>query len=128
MKVKKKGRLVGAAKRIVCGAERLVSLGLEISTSLIERLNLTVRQSLAPLVRKTLSFSWQRENLVRQAVLFQAFYNFARPHMSLREKVSETDGLFQRRQGQVTPGMAAGITDHVQTFRELLTFKPDRSP
>ncbi len=48
--------------------------------------------------------------------------------MSLREKVSETGGLSERKWNQVTPGMAAGITDHVWTFRELLIFKPDRSP
>ncbi len=127
VKEKEKGRMTGVAHRIVCGAERLLRLGLKISTSLIERLNLTVRQSLAPLARKTLSFSKERKNLERQVVFFQAFCNFARPHMSLREKLSETGGRFERKWKQVTPGMAAGITDHVWTFRELLTFKPDCS-
>ncbi len=114
--------------RIICGAERFVKSGLKISTTLLERLNLTIRQSLAPLWRKTLSFSKDRENLKKQVVFFQAFYNFARPHMSLRDKVAETDNLFERKYAPRTPGMAAGITDHVRTFRELLTMKLDRSP
>ncbi len=128
VKEREKGRVVGTVHRVICGAERPARPGLEISTSLIERLNRTIRQSLAPPVRKTLSFSKERKNLEKQVIFFQAFYNFARPHMSLREKVSESGGLFRRKWKQVTPGMAAGITDHVWTFRELLSFKPDRSP
>jgi hypothetical protein len=63
----------------------------------------------------------------RRVVLFQAFYNFARPHMSLRVPLSDqgahTSGLIQLKWGHRTPGMAAGLTDHVWTFRELLTVK-----
>ncbi len=91
--------------------------------NLLERLNLTIRQSLSPLVRKTLGFSKKRENLRKQTIFFQAFYNFARPHMSLREKINETDNLFVQKWIKKTPGMSAGITDHVWTFRELLTVK-----
>ena len=43
--------------------------------------------------------------------------------MSLREEINETKNLFEQRWTQKTPGMAAGITDHVWTFRELLTVK-----
>jgi hypothetical protein len=60
-------------------------------------------------------------------VLFQAFYNFARPHMSLRVPLSDPEpralGLIQSKWRHQTPGMAAGLTDHVWTFRELLTAK-----
>ena len=42
--------------RVRCGSKRLEHLGLSISTSLIERLNLTLRHPLAPLVRKSWSF------------------------------------------------------------------------
>ena len=63
----------------------------------------------------------------RRVVLFQAFYNFARPHMSLRlplpEPVPQASGLIQPKWSPRTPGMAAGLTDHVWTFRELLTAK-----
>jgi IS1 family transposase len=116
-------RIVGVTYRIITGAERLAQLGLKISTTLLERLNLTFRQSLAPLTRKTLCFSKEKENLQKQTVFFSCFYNFARPHMSLREKVNETDQLFKQKWKPKTPGMAAGLTDHVWTFRELLTIK-----
>jgi hypothetical protein len=63
----------------------------------------------------------------RRVVLFQAFYNFARPHMSLRlplpEQEPHASGLIQPKWCHRTPGMAAGLTDHVWTFRELLTAK-----
>ena len=45
---------------------------------------LTFRQSLSPLVRKTPGFSKKVSHLQMQADLFQVFYNFARPHLSLR--------------------------------------------
>ncbi len=128
VKKRKKGRILEITYRIVCGAERFIKSGLKISTTLLERLNLTIRQSLAPLGRKTLSFSKNRENLNKQVVFFQVFYNFTRPHMSLREKSAETDNLFERKYVSRTPGMAAGITNHVWTFRELLTMKFDYSP
>ncbi len=123
IKKKRQGRLVEVTTRIVCGAKRLASLGLTISTRLLERLNLTFRQSLAPLVRKTLSFSKERTHLQQQTCFFQAFYNVARPHMSLREQLTDTIARFEQRWRQKTPAMAAGITDHVWTFRELLTVK-----
>lgn len=123
VKEKKNGKLVSLTYRIRCGAERLAELGLKIGTSFLERLNLTIRQSLAPLKRKTLGYSKERENLKKQTVFFQAFYNFARPHMSLRERISDSDERFKKKWTQKTPGMAAGITGHVWTFRELLTIK-----
>jgi hypothetical protein len=109
----------------------MASLGLTISTSLLERLNLTFRQFLAPLVRKTLSFSKDRTHLQQQTCFFQAFYNVARPHMSLRllsprkagEQLTATIARFEQWWRQKTPAMAAGITDYVWTFRELLTVK-----
>ena len=123
VKEKKKGRLVGISHRIRCGAERLAKLGFNIGTSFLERLNLTIRQSLAPFGRKTLGFSKKKEHLKKQTIFFQIFYNFARPHMSLREKISDSDERFQKKWHPKTPAMAAGITEHVWEFRELLTYK-----
>ena len=123
VKEKKNGKLLKITYRIRCGAERLAKLGFKIGTSFLERLNLTIRQSLSPLKRKTLGYSKNRENLKKQTVFFQAFYNFARPHMSLRERICDSEERFQKKWNQKTPGMAAGITDHVWTFRELLTVK-----
>ena len=128
VKERKKGRIAGVTHRIIVGAEKFLNSGLKISTSLLERQNLTIRHSLAPLGGKTLNFSKKRDNLKKQTVFFQAFYNFARPHMSLREKVETHDLLFVRRWAPGTPGMAAGLTDHVWSFRELLTVKSDHAP
>jgi hypothetical protein len=47
------GRLHELVYCVRCGARRLETLGLSLSTSLLERLNLTLRHALAPLVRKT---------------------------------------------------------------------------
>jgi len=128
VKETKRGRVVSITHRIKCGANRFAKMGRKISTTLLERLNLTFRQSLSPLSRKTLSFSKKRENLKKQIVFFQTFYNVARPHMSLREKVSEVQRPFEQRWKSKTPAMAAGLTDHVWSFRELLTAKLPHGP
>jgi hypothetical protein len=124
---KKQGKLLTLSTRVVLGAERLTQLGLTISTALVERVTLTLRQALAPLGRKTSSFCKNRERLRPRVVFFQAFYNVARPHMSVRQQLPLCE---QTRQGAIhprwrerTPAMAAGLTDHVWTFRELLTAK-----
>ena len=127
IKKKQKGRLQELVYRVRCGARRLEELGLSISTSLLERLNLTLRHALAPLVRKSGSFCKDRIQMRRRVVFFQAFYNFARPHMSLRvplpDQAPPATGLIQPKWHHRTPGMAAGLTEHVWTFRELLTAK-----
>ena len=127
VKKKRQGRLQELVYRVRCGAKRLEELGLSISTSLIERLNLTLRHALAPLVRKSWSFCKDRSQMRRRVVFFQAFYNFARPHMSLRvplpDQALHATGLIQPKWHHRTPGMAAGLTNHVWTFRELLTAK-----
>src|SRR2546423_761827 len=127
VKQKKQGKLLTLSTRVVLGAERLTQLGLTISTALVERVNLTLRQALAPLARKTSSFCKDRERMRQRVVLFQAFYNVARPHMSLRQPLPLHErthhGAIRPRWRERTPALAAGVTDHVWTFRELLTAK-----
>jgi IS1 family transposase len=127
VKQKKQGTLLTLSTRVVLGAERLTHLGFTISTALVERVNLTLRQALAPLARKTSSFCKDRERLRQRVVFFQAFYNVARPHMSLRQPLPLRErtrrGAICPRWQERTPVMAAGLTDHVWTFRELLTAK-----
>ena len=48
--------------------------------------------------------------------------------MSLRERISEETHPFEQTWKQKTPAMAAGITNHVWTFRELLTVKLAHAP
>src|SRR5882762_3632576 len=127
VKQKKQGKLLTLSTRVVLGAERLTHLGFTISTALVERVHLPLRQALAPLARKTSSFCKDRERMRQRVVLFQVFYNMARPHMSLRLSLPDQDqhilGLIQPKWLPRTPAMAAGLTDHVWTFRELLTAK-----
>jgi IS1 family transposase/transposase-like protein len=127
VKQKQHGTLLTLSTRVVLGAERLTQLGLTLSTALVARVNLTLRQALAPLGRKTSSFCKDRERLRQRVVFFQAFYNVSRPHMSLRRQLPLREctqsGAIRLRWRERTPAMAAGVTDHVWTFRELLTAK-----
>jgi len=62
----------------------------------------------------------------RRVLFYQTFYNFVRPHMSLRLPLSphqECTALFKPRWQNRTPAMAAGLTNHVWSFREFLTVK-----
>jgi IS1 family transposase len=76
-----------------------------ISTSFVERQNLTMRMQLRRLTRLTNAFSKKLDNLKAAVALHFAYYNFCRVHASLR----------------VTPAMESGLTDHVWTMNELLT-------
>ncbi len=67
------------------------------STSLVERHNLTMRMSMRRFTRKSNGFSKKPENLRHMLALYFAYYNFCRPHESLR------------RQYDVTPAMEAGL-------------------
>jgi IS1 family transposase len=73
VKQQKQGKLRTLSTRVVLGAERLTQRGLTISTALVERVNLTWRQALAPLTRKTSSFCKDRERLQQRVVFFQTF-------------------------------------------------------
>jgi len=75
-----------------------------ISTSHIERQNLTIRMQLRRFTRLTNAFSKKLSNLRAALSLHFAWYNFCRVHSSLR----------------VTPAMAAGITDEIWSLEKLL--------
>jgi IS1 family transposase len=77
-----------------------------ISTSHVERLNLTTRMSVRRFTRLTNAFSRKVENHAAAVALHFAHYNYCRPHMTLGRKT--------------TPAMAAGVTDHVWTIDELI--------
>lgn len=107
------GRLVRVERRQVFG--RFES-DAEISTTFIERNNLTMRQENHRLARKTLGFSKKTEGLDDQMTLFYAYFNFCRPHGSLRHL--DENGI--RRKW--TPLRELGITDRNWSLMELLTF------
>jgi len=96
----------------VClGTERTVISGdpdpALISTSYIERQNLTMRMAMRRFTRLTNAFSKKIENHAAAVALHFMHYNFARPHKSLKNPYPRT------------PAMAAGVADHVWTLREI---------
>ena len=76
----------------------------QISTSFVERQNLTMRMAMRRFTRLTNAFSKKLSHLKAAVALHFAFYNLCRIHSSLR----------------VTPAMQAGITDHQWSLTELL--------
>jgi hypothetical protein len=124
-KKRKEGRLVEVVQQVVFGdpEEVMMLLGADqggsINTAYVERINLTLRNSLARFIRRTMNFSKDLQMHSHAIDFFQAWYNLVKPHQSLRVRVD--DGI--RKWKQRTPLMAEGLTDHVWTLEELLTFK-----
>jgi hypothetical protein len=71
------------------------------------------------LVRKTLSFSKELRFLQAASTLEDALYNFTRPVKTLRVELANPSKY--ARWQQRSPAMAAGLTDHIWTVKELLT-------
>lgn len=92
----------------VTGTEKTVIVGRpdqrHISTSHVERQNLTMRMQMRRFTRLTNGFSKKAENLRAAVGLHFAHYNFVRQHKSLR----------------ITPAMAAGVSDRMWTLEELV--------
>ena len=88
---------------------------------------MTCRQCNGRLSRKVLSFSKDLTWLEKHLWLILAYYHFVLPHDSLSQRLSEpqpTRGSGSPKQWQpITPAMAAGITDHVWTMEELLSYR-----
>jgi IS1 family transposase len=81
-----------------------------ISTSYVERQNLTMRMSMRRFTRLSNGFSKKAENLTAAVSLHFCHYNFCRPHKALARPYGP----------RVTPAMAAGVTDHAWTLDELI--------
>jgi IS1 family transposase len=83
-----------------------------ISTSYVERQNLTVRMSIRRFTRLTLGYSKKLQNHEAAIALHYMHYNYCRVHKTLR----------------VTPAMEAGIADHVWSVEELVNILPVEMP
>lgn len=118
VKQRKKGQVVGTRRRVIYGTESSVLERLGSSTAYVERTHLTSRQCNSRLSRKTLGYSKAVE-LHRAAVVWgDSIYNLVRPLKSLRQKVVANPN---RHWAPRTPAMAARLTDHIWTVKELLT-------
>ena len=95
----------GARKQVVSGSPDLD----HVSTSYVERQNLTMRMHMRRFTRLTNGFSKKVENHLHAVALHFMHYNFCRVHKTLR----------------VTPAMEAGLTDHVWSIEELVNLTPE---
>ncbi len=96
---------IGAKKQIIQGNPDVKA----ISTSYVERQNLTMRMSMRRFTRLTNGFSKKLENHILALALYFMHYNFAHPHKTLANPYPRT------------PAMAAGITNHVWSIEEIVS-------
>jgi len=117
-----KNKCTGIRKKIILGTPDEIEnylakseVSVQINTSFIERSNLTFRQHNKRIERRTQGFSKLTEYFKHQINLTSSYYNFCLPHLSLQR----SDG---DRVVHYSPAMAAGVTDHVWSFSEILNF------
>ena len=123
----RKKRVVAITRKVVRGAQEkakeLVSKtngGTTFNTAFIERLNGTFRERLACLTRKCRHAAARVETLEMGMYLIGCTYNFCMPHQELSKKAHF--GC------PTTPAMAAALTDHIWSLRELLCYKVAPAP
>jgi IS1 family transposase len=132
VKTVRRRRLVRVRHRVVFGTLEAVNhvlapLGWQINTAFVERINLTIRQHVAAVGRRVSTLCKGEEGLRQQLALYHVYHNFCLPHASLRQALplpepTHGTGSAQRWRPQ-TPAMAAGLTDHVWTLREVLLYR-----
>lgn len=116
VKTRSGSRLIGVTIKVIYGDPETVSDVVGAHTAYVERTNLTSRQMNGRLVRKTLSYSKQLDALTASCAWEDWVYNLTRPLKTLAIRGHEG----QRRWRPQTPAMAAGLTDHQWTVKELL--------
>jgi Integrase core domain len=126
-------RLVGVTYMLRCGtrealqsALRRLGLSGKLNTAFVERLNLTLRQSVAALIRRTWSTVQAAPQLLVHLEWWRAYYHFVRPHESLQQALAHPIDRGGKRQPQRyrrrTPAMAAGVTSRRWTVHDLLAW------
>ncbi|QNI32895.1 IS1 family transposase [Alloacidobacterium dinghuense] len=98
--------IIGTDMKTVCGNPDPK----HVSTSFVERQNLTMRMHMRRFTRLTNGFSKKQENHAHAVALHFMYYNFCKVHKTLR----------------VTPAMQAGLTDHIWTLEELCALIPKK--
>lgn len=118
VKRREKRRVVSVERRLLEGTEAELAERIErtqgvggLNTAYIERLNATFRARLSALVRRTRALARRQELLHAGVFLIGSVYNFCTVHQSLSQE------------GPRTPAMAAGITDHRWSVKELLGYR-----
>lgn len=134
VKRRERGIVVEVSRKVIFGDATALEAQLTastasttINTSFVERDNLSWRQQNRRLTRKTNGFSKDLGWMEKQLWLSLAYYHLCLPHRSLREALplpEPTRGSGSPRKWRpVTPAMAAGMTDHVWSTPELLSYR-----
>jgi hypothetical protein len=122
-------RIVGVTHRVVFGSrlaieQRLARYGWTINTAFVERLTLDLRQRVAAIGRRVNTLCQGEAGVRDQLALFQVYHNFVLPHASLRQPLPALEVTKGRSSAKwwrpCTPAMAAGVTDHVWSLKEVL--------
>jgi IS1 family transposase len=125
-------RLVGVTHRVVFGTRLAIEQilargGWTINTAFVERLNLDIRQRVAAIGRRVNTLCPGEAGMRAQLTLFQVYHNFVLPHASLRQPLLIPQATNGRGSAKVwrpcTPAMAAGLTDHVWSLKEVLFYR-----
>jgi hypothetical protein len=120
------------SSRVVFGSlagikQVLAAHGWRINTAFIERANLSIRQHVAAVGRRVTTLCKGEAGLRHQLALSHVYYNFCLPHASLPLPLPQpeaTKGTGSAKRWQpCTPAMAARLTDHVWTLREVVSFR-----
>jgi IS1 family transposase len=125
-------KLVRVTHVMRLGTQADLTLGLQglgfsgrLNTAFIERVNLTVRQGVAALARRTWATAQQSTHLLASLEWWRAYYHFVRPHEALRVALVQPQqrggNRLAHRYRQRTPAMAAGRTTRRWTAREVLS-------
>jgi hypothetical protein len=134
VKKRAKGRGVAVRTHVVFGEPEAVAACWAISpvrhrvhTSFVERDNLTQRQGNRRLTRRTNGFAKDLTWFEKQWWVSLAYYHRVLPHTRLQESLPTPEPTrgrgSQRTWRPVTPAMAAGLTDHVWSTHELLSYR-----
>jgi hypothetical protein len=125
-------RIVGVKHRVVFGTQLaieqvLAACGWTINTAFVARLTLDIRQRVAAIGRRVNPLCQGEAGLQQQLVLFQVYHNFVLPHASLRQALAAPMAPNGRGSAKVwrpcTPAIAAGLTDHVWSLKEVLLYR-----
>src|SRR2546423_13921317 len=125
-------RIVGVTHRVVFGTrlaieQVLAVCGWTINTAFIERLNLDIRQCVAAVGRRVNTLCQGETGLRDQLAVFHVYHNFVVPHASLRQRLPLPEATSGSGSAKVwrpcTPAMAAGLTNHMWSLKEVLCYR-----
>jgi transposase-like protein/IS1 family transposase len=126
-------RVVQVTRKLIQGTlEQAQSLllvsqgGTVLNTAFIERLNGTIRERLASLTRKCRHAARRLTALESGMWLLGCTYNLCWPHHELSRRA--TKAREGRGEVRLTPAMASGLTDHIWSIQELLSYRVAPAP